>query len=61
MGSVHVSKAEQGALQHPFVRLGFLNPVACDGKVAVGICCLPRVAGEVNFSSNNLALADTIM
>jgi hypothetical protein len=59
MGSVHVSEAKQGTLQHPFVQLSFLDPVACDSEVAVGIRSLPCIASEVNFAANTLALAET--
>jgi hypothetical protein len=56
MRCVHVCETKESVPEDPFVRLDFFNPVASDSKIAVGIASLPRITGQVDLTSDQLAL-----
>jgi hypothetical protein len=52
MRSVHLGEREQRVLNCPLPRHTFLNPVASNSKVCVGVAGLPCITRQANLSAD---------
>ena len=60
VSSVHLSESEERMLKRPLPRRHVFNPVTGDGKITVTIQCLPRITGEADLATHDLALKPTV-
>jgi hypothetical protein len=53
---IDAREAEQSTLELPLCCCHLLNPMSWDGKVAIGIACLPGIAGYIDFAQDSSTL-----
>ena len=56
MSIVEFGEPEERTFTLPSCGFVFLNPMACNGKITVGVTSLPCVAGDIDGPTNSVAL-----